>query len=99
MCIRDRILSIAAGIGAVLGRDAFDATVRGPRDIRDTLQVPALASIPVIVTAAERERTRRITRYSWQGGLAAVVSAAVVVHFFVRPLDVVWLILLRRFGV
>jgi hypothetical protein len=37
--------------------------------------------------------------FSWGGGVTAVVLAAVVVHLFVRPLDVVWVILLRRFGI
>jgi hypothetical protein len=31
--------------------------------------------------------------------MATLVAAAVLVHFFVRPLDILWLSLLRRFGV
>jgi polysaccharide biosynthesis transport protein len=92
-------LSTALGIGAVAARDSFDASVRGPSDIRLILQVPALASIPVIVTAADRTRRRRIAALSWSGGIAVVTSAAITVHLFVMPLDVVWINLLRRFGV
>ena len=36
--------------------------------------------------------------FSLSGGLIAMVAGVAVVHFFVRPLDVVWLSLLRRFG-
>jgi succinoglycan biosynthesis transport protein ExoP len=92
-------LSLALGIGAVLGREALDASVRGPKDIRQLLQVPALASIPIIVTRAERVRRQRITRYSWGGGVATLVLALVTVHFFIIPLDILWLVLVRRFGV
>jgi polysaccharide biosynthesis transport protein len=92
------MLSIAAGVGAVVARDAFDASIRGPYDIRQLLQVPALASIPVIVTLADRRRRRRINRFSWGGGVAAILLSAVLVNTFVRPLDVVWLSLLHRFG-
>src|ERR1700722_280878 len=92
-------LSLALGIGAVLGRDALDASVRGPKDIRQLLQVPALASIPIIVTRAERVRRQRITRYSWGGGVATLILALVTVHFFIIPLDILWLVLVRRFGV
>jgi uncharacterized protein involved in exopolysaccharide biosynthesis len=92
-------LSLALGIGAVLGREALDASVRGPKDIRELLQVPALASIPIIVTRAERVRRQRITRYSWGGGVAALILALMTVHFFVIPLDILWLVLVRRFGV
>jgi succinoglycan biosynthesis transport protein ExoP len=93
------LLSLASGVGAVLGRETLDASVRGPKDIRELLQVPALASIPIIVTTEERARRQRITRYSWGGSVAALILAAVTVHFFILPLDVLWLGLLRRFGV
>jgi hypothetical protein len=92
-------MAAASGLAAVVARDSFDASVRGPSDIRHLLRVPALASIPVMVTAAERSRHKRITRYSWVGGVAAVILAAVTVHLFIKPLDVVWVILMRRFGI
>jgi len=63
------------------------------------LQVPALASIPIIVTAADRVRRRRLVGYSWGGSIVVVALAALTLHLFVKPLDVVWLSLLRRFGV
>jgi hypothetical protein len=93
------VLSVALGAGAVVGREALDASVRGPKDIRELLQVPALASIPIIVTSAERIKRQRITRYSWGGSVAALILAAVGIHFFFVPLDVLWLVLVRRFGV
>jgi succinoglycan biosynthesis transport protein ExoP len=92
-------MSVAAGIGAVIARDAFDASVRGPSDIRLMLRVPALASIPVIVTIADRTRRRKIIGFSWGGSIAVLLLAAIMLHLFVRPLDVVWVTLLRRFGV
>ena len=92
------LLSIAVGFGAVVAQDSFDASIRGPHDIRQLLQVPALASIPVIVTLADRRRRKRINRFSWGGGVTAILVAAILVNTFVRPLDVVWLSLLHRFG-
>jgi polysaccharide biosynthesis transport protein len=93
------LLALAAGVGAVILRESTDASVRGPSDIRQLLEVPALASIPIIVTAADRKRRLRIVRYSWGGGVGAMVLAVTVVHLFVRPLDIVWQSLLRRFGI
>ncbi len=92
-------LSIGAGIGAAAARESFDASVRGPSDIRQLLHVPALASIPVIITEETRARRRKIARYSWGGGAVAVILLATLVHVLVLPLDVLWLSLLRRFGV
>ena len=93
------LLSLALGAGAAAAHESLDASVRGPNDIRQLLQVPALASIPVIVTSDDRARRRKILRYSWGGGVAVVIFAVVTIHLFVRPLDVVWLSVMRRFGV
>jgi len=93
------LMAVGLGVGAVIARESLDASVRGPDDIRQLFAVPALASIPIIVTAADRKRRKRIARYSWGGGVTAVVLAAVVVHLFIRPLDVAWVMLLRRFGI
>lgn len=92
------VLSIALGAGAAYVHEALDGSVRGPGDIRRLLQVPALASIPVIVTAEDRARRKRMRKLSWGGGLAALIVSLAVVHVFVRPLDVLWLSLLRRLG-
>jgi len=92
-------MSLAIGVGAVAARETLDSSVRGPSDIRQMLQVPALASIPIIVTVADRVRRRKMTRYSLGGGITAVILAVVTVHFLIMPLDVLWVTLLRRFGV
>jgi polysaccharide biosynthesis transport protein len=93
------ILSIAAGVGAAMLGDSLDGSVRGVQDIRALLNVPPLVAIPIIATAAEQRRHKRVVRYSWQGAVAGLLALGVAVHFLVRPLDVVWLSLLRRFGV
>jgi polysaccharide biosynthesis transport protein len=93
------LMSLALGVAAVIARESFDGSVRGPADVRRLFALPALASIPVIVTADDRRRRRRIVRFSWRGGVAAVLVSTAMVHLFVRPLDVVWQIVLRRFGV
>jgi hypothetical protein len=38
-------------------------------------------------------------RYSWAGSIAVLAVGVVTVHFLVKPLDVIWASLLRRFGV
>ena len=93
------MLSIGFGIGAIVARESLDASVRGPSDIISLLQIPALASIPVISTTARCARRRMLVWFSWTGSVAGLVLAALTVHIFVKPLDVAWLILLRRLGV
>jgi uncharacterized protein involved in exopolysaccharide biosynthesis len=93
------ILSLAAGVGAAMLRDTLDVSVRGVQDIRALLHVPPLAAVPLIITQAEWRRHKRRVRYSWQGAVVSVIALVAVIHFLVRPLDVVWVSLLRRFGV
>jgi protein tyrosine kinase modulator len=91
-------LSVAAGAGAAVAGDSLDLSVRGVRDVRLLLTVPPLVAIPHIGTQAERTRRRRTFLLSWIGGVVGLAALLAVVHFFVRPLDVVWLSLLYRFG-
>jgi uncharacterized protein involved in exopolysaccharide biosynthesis len=93
------VVAVGLGIGAVVAHEVLDGSVRGPADIRQLLQIPALGSIPVIITASDRSRHKRFLLFSSSGGVAALVLIVLCVHFFVRPLDVVWLGLWHRFGV
>jgi succinoglycan biosynthesis transport protein ExoP len=92
------VLSLGAGAGAAIVRNNLDASVRGVQDVRALLSVPPLAAIPVIVTRAESKKHRRMVRYSWLSAFVSLTTLVTLMHFFVRPLDVVWISLLRRFG-
>lgn len=92
------VLSLGAGVGAVMLRDSADPSIRGATDLRRLLSVAPLAAIPIIPTEAETRRRRRVQRYSWQGAVVGIIGLALCVHFLVRPLDILWLSLARRFG-
>jgi uncharacterized protein involved in exopolysaccharide biosynthesis len=92
------LLSLGLGFGAAVAHESADASVRGPGDLRRLLQVPALASIPIILTTQDHVRRKKIVRYSWAGGIAGVILLVASIHLFVRPLDVLWLTVLRRLG-
>ncbi|HWX30842.1 MAG TPA: hypothetical protein VNZ53_25820 [Steroidobacteraceae bacterium] len=92
------VLSLGLGLGAAVIKDLFDPSVRGFGDVRQLLSVPPLAAIPTIVTATERRNRKLRTRYSWAGSFAILIAGVSIVHLFVRPLDVLWITLTRRFG-
>ena len=92
------ILSLGAGFVAVVAKDSVDPSIRGVDEIRQLLSVPPLAVIPAIVTRAEIRRRRRFKGFAWTGAVATFLIAICLVHFFVRPLDVLWATLMRRFG-
>lgn len=90
--------SLGLGLGATFLRDMSDPTIRGFNDVRLLLAVPPLAAIPTIITSAEARRRRRVGWLSWAGVVVGLIIAACLVHFLVRPLDVVWLSFMQRFG-
>lgn len=93
------LLSLAAGIGSVAVREMLDSTIRSRKDLIGLLTVPPLAVIPRIVTSGEKDKSRRRLRRTAFAAAGAVVLLVLAVHFFIRPLDVLWLTTLRRFGV
>ena len=92
------VLSLGAGAGTAMLSESLDVSIRGAHDIRALLNVSPLALVPLIETQAERRRHKRVVIRSWTGAVSSLVGLAVFVHFLVRPLDVVWEVLLRRFG-
>jgi uncharacterized protein involved in exopolysaccharide biosynthesis len=92
------LVSCALALGVGAGREVFDGSVRGVRDLTTLVEVAPLAAIPVIETRAEAARRKRLIRYSWQGTVASLAVLLTMVHFLVRPLDLVWLALARRLG-
>jgi polysaccharide biosynthesis transport protein len=92
------VLSLGAGFGAAVLKDLMDPSIRGINDVRRMLSVAPLVAIPCIVTFAEARSGRRTTIFAWLGALAVLAAAVISVHILVRPLDVIWIGLLHRFG-
>jgi polysaccharide biosynthesis transport protein len=93
------VLSAAISGGVAALRESTDATVRGGRDVVDLLQTSPLAFVPHITTQAELRAARRRRRIGWLATASTCVVAALLVHFFYRPLDVLWYMTLRHLGI
>jgi polysaccharide biosynthesis transport protein len=93
------ILSIALGIGAGAVNESLDDTVRDRRDLVQLLAGPApLAIIPRIDASVVKPSPWRARALVALGTIAALLIAATAINFFYRPLDVLWFMLLRRYG-
>jgi polysaccharide biosynthesis transport protein len=92
------VLSIGLAGGLLWYLETMDATVRGRNDLFNLTGVAPLALVPHIGNLAE-ELARRRRMWITAGTTAATFCVAVALyHFFVRPLDVVWFSLARKFG-
>ena len=93
------MFALSAGFGTVAVLESMDASVRGPHDLRTLLTSPPLATIPIMLTDFDRTRLRRQRVGALVGGVASLIMALVLIHIFYRPLDVLWVVALRRVGI
>jgi hypothetical protein len=93
------LLALGAAIGVPLLLEAVDGRVRGSRDLTRLVSVSPLAVIPWMQTDEETRAHRRKHRMLLAGAAIAGVALLLLVHLLVRPLDVLWMVMLRRFGI
>jgi uncharacterized protein involved in exopolysaccharide biosynthesis len=91
-------LALAAGLGTVGLLEIGDHSVRNRRELELLLAVPPLAILPVVLTRADLARTRRQRRLTVLGTVSAFALALVLTHLFYRPLDVLWVVAMRKLG-
>lgn len=92
------LLSALLGLALGFVANQLDSRVRGAGDLLRVLDVPPLAQLPVMLTADDLARARRRLQWSVAGAVGSIVGIALLVHLLWRPLDVVWLQIVRRFG-
>lgn len=94
-------LVLSAGL-AILVTSAIengDRTVRGPQAMASVLGFSPLAYVPVILPEAERRRRRRLlTIVASAGGVLLLVLAAALVHWTIKPLDVLFFLVRGKLG-
>jgi uncharacterized protein involved in exopolysaccharide biosynthesis len=93
------LLALGGGGGSVALRESLDTSIRGASDLERLLGVPPLAVVRRIATDAEQRGVRGRRWLLLVGALLLVSSSVAAVHFWLRPLDVLWSLLLRRLGV
>jgi succinoglycan biosynthesis transport protein ExoP len=91
-------LSIGLACAHLWILEKTDTSVRGRVDLLNLTGVPPLALVPYIDTEAEHRAARRHVRLAIGTAMATVVGAVVAIHFFFRPLDVLWFTLARKIG-
>ncbi|HEY0342247.1 MAG TPA: hypothetical protein VGC34_15695, partial [Steroidobacteraceae bacterium] len=92
------VFSLILTFGVLWLLETMDTTIRGRRDLFDLTGIPPLALVPHIGTRAEARAARRRKWYALGSAVATVCMAVVLIHFFYRPLDVLWFTFARRFG-
>ena len=92
------LLAPAMGVGIIQLKESTDDSLWTPKDIELIQGAAPIASIPLIMNAAEVLHRRKMRQLTYAGIPAAIVLMAVLVHFAVRPLDVLWYTAVRQLG-
>lgn len=90
------ILSVFSGLGVAGLAESLDSGIRGTLALASVTRMTPLVSIPYISTqhdAAVRRRNIKIAMFSL---IVLGIAFVAAVHFFYKPLDLLWFIILRK---
>lgn len=90
------VLAVGVGVGIASLTEFMDTAVHGPEELAGLSGVPVLAVIPYISTPYEQALRRRRRVLAWAGCGGAILAALAGVHWFVRPLDVLLMQVIRK---
>ena len=93
------LLSLAGGMGSGALAETLDSRIYGRSGVSRLLGVPPLAVIPVIETPGSRRKRLQNRLLLVSAVLIALLLAAIAVHVFFRPLDVLFFQILRIMGI
>lgn len=93
------LLSLGLGVGVVMLRESLDSSVKDRDHLTEIMGLAPLAVIPYIVNAADLSTQKKQKQIAFVASIVALVVIATGVHLLLMPLDVLWFIALRRFGI
>ena len=93
------ILAGGAGVGAALLLEALDDAIYGANDVTALTGVTPLVVVGYIETKDEAQDHNRQRVYIVAGLAVTFIVLVLLFHFFIKPIDVTWYILMRKFGI
>ncbi|MBN2515702.1 MAG: hypothetical protein JXC33_06675 [Deltaproteobacteria bacterium] len=91
-------LFLAFGVGAGLAfvQENLDHSIKSEHELDEISHIPVLSSIPVIESDEEIKRRHKRIITGILIGIGVIIAAIFVIHFFIMPLDIVWLKIQRK---
>jgi succinoglycan biosynthesis transport protein ExoP len=90
------ILSFVSGFGVAGLAESLDGGIRGSRALANVTKLTPLVTIPYITTLKDAAVKRRNIRIFIAAVIVLMVISIAMVHFFYKPLDLLWFIVLRK---
>lgn len=93
------VLALGSSLGFAIVADVISGAVRGARSIQRSLGALPLAVIPYEPNLQDSLKAKRIKKRVVILFLATILSALLIMHFLVSPLDVLWFRILRKLDI
>lgn len=93
------LLSPAIGFLSAQIKESLDQSIWGAASIESVIGQPPIAEIPFIATPEDLQRQRRARFAAMIGAPATAILLLVLVHFLVKPIDVLWYAAMRQLGI
>lgn len=91
-------LAIAGSGGMAMMLESFDKRVRGADALALIMNQRPLVSIPFITTQEDLVQRKSVTKYAAAAAVAMLFMAAIAVHIFYMPLDILFFKIVGRLG-
>ena len=91
------VLAFGAGAGLAFLMEAFDSSIHAEQALTRIMGAPPFATVGYITTQAEKNTTRKLRLLFVGAAGVALLTFLVLVHFLIRPLDIVWFQFLGMF--
>ena len=89
-------LSMVGGLGVAGLAESVDGGIRGARALASVTQMMPLATIPYISIPKDAVRRKRRVKIALIAIFLLGIAFVCAVHFFYKPLDLLWFIVLRK---
>ena len=90
--------SLISGIGVAGIAESLDGGIRGTRALASVTKMTPLVTIPYITTHKDAAVKMRNVRIFIAILVALVIISFAMEHFFYKPLDLLWFIVLNKFN-
>ena len=92
------LLAFGSGLGLVVLMESMDSGIRGERALTSIMGAAPLVVIPYLRNSEDKKRVTREYRWIIFTLIALLMLALLCIHFFFKPLDIVWFTVLERLG-
>ena len=93
------VLVLAVGLGWPQVAESMDGSITSARALERVQGAPPIAEIPLIETAEDHKHVRKVRIGALLVAPIALVILLLLVNFLFIKLDVLWYVLLRKFGI